>query len=140
MASPGRVTSVQLSTTDHVQLPCPDPRVVIGVPPVPDSSETVLNCQWLDAAEVPPPGPLVAGMVFRLFTDRASEVVLPSAVSLGIGYGDGAIDSAREADLVIGHLEGTSWVPVPGQQVDQPIDHASATIVELGAYAVYLQS
>ena len=140
IASPGRVTSAQLSSTHPVQLPCPDPRVVIGVLPVPASSETVLNCQWLDATEVPPPGPIVAGMVFRLFTDRASEVVLPSAASLGIAYGNAAIESDREADLVIGHLEGTSWVTVPGQQVDQPSDYASATIVELGAYALYLRS
>jgi len=78
-------------------------------------------------------------MVFRLFTDQASVVILPSAVSIGIAYGDTSIESAREADLVIGHLEGTSWVPAPGQQVDQPLDHVSATIVELGAYALYLE-
>jgi hypothetical protein len=106
---------------------------------VPASSETVLNCQSLDAAEVPPPGPVVGGMVFRLFTDRASEVVLPSPALLGIAYGDTKIESAREADLVLGHLEGTSWVPVQGQQVDQSLDHVSATIVDLGAYALYLR-
>ena len=139
IASPGRVTTVRLSSTEPVQLPCPDPRVVIGVPPLPASSETTLNCQWLDASEVPPPGPIVAGMVFRLFTDRASEVTLPSAATLGIAYGVGAIESEREADLVIGHLEGTSWVPVPGQQIDQPLDDVSATIVDLGAYALYLR-
>jgi hypothetical protein len=140
IASPGRVTSVQLSSTHPVSLPCPDPRVVIGVPPVPASSEVTLNCQSLDATEVPPPGPIVAGMVFRLFTDRASEVVLPTAASLGIAYGNATLQSDREADIVIGHLEGTTWVPVPGQQVDQPLDYASATIVELGSYALYLRS
>jgi hypothetical protein len=139
IASPGRVTSVRLSSTEPAQLPCPDPRVVIGVPPVPASSEMTLNCQSLDASEVPPPGPIVGGMVFRLFTDRASEVTLPSAATLGIAYGDTAIESEREADLVIGHLEGTSWVPVPGQQLDPPLDYASATIVELGTYALYLR-
>jgi hypothetical protein len=139
IASSGRVTSVRLSSTEPVQLPCPDPRVVVGVPPVPESSETMLNCQSLDASEVPPPGPIVGGMVFRLFTDRASEMTLPSVATLGIAYGDTAIESEREADLVIGHLEGTSWVPVPGQQIDQPLDHVSATIVELGAYALYLR-
>jgi hypothetical protein len=140
IASSGRVTSVQLSSLHPVQLPCPDPRVVIGVPPVPASDEAMLNCQALDATEVPPPGPVVGGMVFRVFTDRASEVVLPSAASLGIAYGDTMTESNREADLVIGQLKGTSWVPVPGQQVDQPLDYASATIVELGAYALYLRS
>ena len=140
IASPGRVTSVRLSSVEPVQLPCPDPRVVIGVPAVPDLGETTLNCQSLDASEVPPPGPIVGGMVFRLFTDNASQVTLPSAALLGIGYGDATIESAREGDLVIGHLEGTSWVPVPGQQVDQPLDYASATISQLGAYALYLRS
>jgi hypothetical protein len=66
-------------------------------------------------------------------------MTLPSVATLGIAYGDTTIESEREADLVIGHLEGTSWVPVPGQQIDQPLDHASATIVELGAYALYLR-
>jgi hypothetical protein len=45
-------------------------------------------------------------------------------------YRDAAIESEREADLVIGHLEGTSWVPTPGQQIDPPLDHVSTTIVE----------
>jgi hypothetical protein len=138
VTSPGRITTVRLSSTQPMQLPCPDPRIVIGVPPVPASSETTLNCQSLDASEVPPPGPIVGGMVFRLFTDQASVVVLPSAVSLGIAYGDTSIESGREADLVIGHLEGSSWVPAPGQQVDQSLDYASATIVDLGAYSLYL--
>lgn len=139
IASAGRVTSVRLSSTEPAQLPCPDPRVVVGVPPVPASSEMMLSCQSLDASEVPPPGPIVGGMVFRLFTDRASEVTLPSAGTLGIAYGDATIESGREADLVLGHLEGTTWVPVPGQQVDQPLDYVSATIVELGSYALYLR-
>jgi hypothetical protein len=142
LVSPGRVTGVQLSSTHPVQLPCPDPRVVIGVPPVPPSDELMFSCQSLDASQIepPPPGPIVGGMIFRLFTDRASDVTLPSAASLGIAYGNTTIESDREADLVIGHLEGTSWVPMPGQQIDQPSDYASATIGELGAYALYLRS
>ena len=48
------------------------------------------------------------------------------SVLLGIAYGNATIESAREGDLVIGHLEGTSWVPVPGQQVDQSLDFAEA--------------
>jgi hypothetical protein len=139
IASPGRVTSVRLSSTEPAQLPCPDPRVVIGVLPVPASSETTLHCQALDASEAPPPGMIVAGMVFRLFTDQASETTLPSTATLGIAYGDTALESEREANLVIGHLEGTSWVPVPGQQIDQPLDYASAPIVGLGSYALYLR-
>jgi hypothetical protein len=132
---------VKLSSSRPVQLPCPDPRVVLGVAPVADSDEMILNCQWLDPSQVQsPPGPIVAGMVFRLFTDRAVDVPLPSATSLSISYGDASLESSREADLIIGHLEGESWVPVPGQQVDQPSDYASATIGEIGSYAFYLKS
>jgi hypothetical protein len=29
-------------------------------------------------------------------------------------------------------------MPVAGQQIDQPLDYVSATIVGLGAYALYL--
>jgi hypothetical protein len=138
IASSGRVTSAPLSSMHPVQLTCPDPRVVIGVPPVPASDEVMLNCQSLDATDIPPPGQVVGGMVFRLFTDQASVVVLPSVAGLGIAYGDASLESEREADLVIGHLEGSSWVPVPSQHIDQSLDYASATVVELGAYALYL--
>ena len=140
IASSGRVTSAQLSTTQPVSLPCPDPRVTIGVPAVPPSNEVQLSCQSLDASEVPPPGTIVGGMVFRVFTDRAADTTLPTDAALGIAYGDASIESAREGDLVIGHLQGTSWMPVPGQKVDQPSDYASATIRELGTYALYLRS
>lgn len=141
IATPGRVTSVQLSTTDHVQLPCPDPRVVIGVPAIPDVSEVTLSCQALDPSEIqPPPGPIVGGMVFRLFTDSAGQVTLPAAASIGIAYGAANAESAREADLVIGHLDGSSWVPVPDQHVDTSSSYASATTAELGSFALYLRS
>ena len=123
-----------------MQLPCPDPRVVVGVPPVSPSDEVQLSCQALDASEVPPPGTIVGGMVFRLFTDRPAETVLPTAANLGIAYGDTSIESGREADLVIGHLQGTAWTPVPGQQIDQASDFAAAQIRELGTYALYLRS
>jgi hypothetical protein len=124
-----------------VQLPCPDPRIVIGVLPVPASSEVMLSCQAVDASQVQqPPGPIVAGMVFRLFTDRAGDVTLPAAASLGIAYGNADLQSDREADLVIGHLQGALWSPVPSQQLNPAADYASATIIELGTYALYLKS
>jgi len=104
------------------------------------SNEVQLSCQALDASEVPPPGTIVGGMVFRVFTDRAADTTLPTAASLGIAYGDTSIESGREADLVIGHLQGTSWTLVPGQKVDQASDYASATIDQVGAYALYLRS
>jgi hypothetical protein len=55
-------------------------------------------------------------------------------------HGDVGIESEREADLVIGHLEGTSWVPTPGQQIDLPLVYVSTTIVELGSYALHPRS
>jgi hypothetical protein len=101
----------------------------------------VLSCQALDASEVqPPPGQIVGGMIFRVFTDRAGQVTLPTAASLGIAYGSPTLQSSQEANLVIGHLEGTSWVPVPGQQIDEKSSYATATIGELGSYALYLRS
>ena len=140
IASPGRITSVQLSSDRPVQLPCPDPRIVIGVPAVSPADEVTLNCQALDPSEVrPPPGPIVGGMVFRLFTDRAQEATLPTAASLGIAFGAAVLGSQPEADPVIGHLEGESWVAVPGQDIDQSSGYASAKIDVLGSYALYLQ-
>jgi len=79
-------------------------------------------------------------MVFQVFTDRAADTTLPTDAALGIAYGDTSLESAREADLVIGHLQGTSWTPVTGQNVDQGSDYASATIRELGTYALYLRT
>ena len=52
IASSGRITSVQLSSLNPVQLPCPDPRITIGVLPVPASSEVTLSCQAVDATQV----------------------------------------------------------------------------------------
>jgi hypothetical protein len=137
IASSGRITSVQLSSEHPVQLPCPDPRIVVGVPRVEPTDEVTLNCQSLDPAEIqPPPGQIVGGMVFRIFTDRAQEVTLPTASSIGVSVGD----AASANNLVLGHLEGTSWVPVPGLQVDKASGYVSATTDKLGSYAVYVQS
>jgi hypothetical protein len=117
-------------------------RVVVRVPAAnPDDLE--LSIKIVPApVESPPPGPVVGGLVFQLAADAFSDAPperLPIEVNLSARYTDAELGTRDESRLMLSWLDPAdkTWKPAPKLAADPRNNFISATIQNLGVYAVH---
>jgi hypothetical protein len=100
--------------------------------------QAILTCHPADlAAVLLPPGPVVEEISFRLDSSPNDAGALPNPVSVQVSYPVDAVPVADRGRLILGHLEGATWSPVPDQGADQAAGSIAATIDRVGVYALY---
>jgi len=91
------------------------------------------------------PGPLVDALVFEIAAapcgGGSGIGTLPVEVNLGVHYSDLEASGLTEARFALARLEPTTntWVPATKQAADPTANFVSATITQLGTYAVFQQ-
>jgi len=90
----------------------------------------------------PPPGGIVASLVFRLGASPCGGsglAALPGEGNLGVAYRNRAGESGDKSKFTLMFWDGQSWVAAPKQARDPGSNYVSATITALGIYAVVPQ-
>lgn len=117
-------------------------RVVVRVPAsIPDDYE--IGIQVIPTPpNAAPPGPVIGGLVFRVTADEFAATPpdrLPIEVNLSARYTDAELGARDESRLVLAWLDpaDNTWKPAPKSAADPQNNYLSATIQQLGVYAVY---
>ena len=86
-----------------------------------------------------PSGGIVGDLVFRVAAAPCggSQLdTLPAAINLGVGYRNRVGERVDESTLTLMFYDGREWTPAPGAQPDPQNNYVSASVTELGVYAV----
>jgi hypothetical protein len=89
-----------------------------------------------------PPGVLVGNYVFRMSASPcggAPYSVLPIEVNLAVSYSDALAAGRDEARFALMRYDGTTWTTAPKLYRDSANNHVSASVAELGVYALVQQ-
>jgi hypothetical protein len=131
-ARAGRETAVFL-TNDHVVV-----RVPAALP-----ADLEVGIRIVTASDgAPPPGPVIGDLLFRISASEPGGgplARLPIEANLSARYTDEQLGSRDEGRLALSWLDpGTGrWQPAPKPAADPRNNYISATIQELGLYAVH---
>jgi hypothetical protein len=96
----------------------------------------------VDASGLPPaPGQQVDDLIFRIVAEDCNGGALqslPAEANLGVHYADGDVGSLTEANFKLSQLDAgnNQWRTVQKQAADPTANFISATITDLGTYAV----
>jgi hypothetical protein len=97
----------------------------------------------VDPASVPPPpGAPVGGLLFQLIAESCDGnpiPTLPAEINLGVHYADADAAGANEANFTLARLDTSAnqWRQAQKQATDPGSNFTSATITEMGFYALY---
>jgi hypothetical protein len=123
-----------------------DGRVSVHVFPSMAQSVKITILSPIDSASVPPPpGQKVDNLLFQVIAEGCNGGPIPALaaeVNLGVHYTDTDASGMNEANFTLARLDTTAnqWKPAQKQANDPAGNFVSATITEMGYYAVYQRS
>lgn len=134
------VTANSVTTTDGqpVLLQCLGERVRLSADAGVWPPQTTIHCRPDAAANVPPPpGPVVNDIIFQLAVDPTDGTAMPESLDLQVTYSLDAVPAAERGTLVVGFFDGQVWSPLPDQTATPASGRITATVSEVGSYALY---
>jgi hypothetical protein len=98
----------------------------------------MLTCRPIAANDAPsPPGPIVGEIRFRLDAAPGNGAPLPGKLELQVTYPPDAVPPAERDRLVLGHLDGERWEPLPDLRAEPAASRITVETDLTGVFGLY---